>query len=126
MAQAFLRAQDIVDIADSELERLEGKHKSDVEEEILQHVGSACIRGFLWWRHIHLTTRAEAEDIFHGRNPERWWSRADTLAERHHHEMSAWSSIRETALGALERGDKKVLMDAAEIARVRKAAPLQS
>lgn len=124
MAQAFLRAQEIAEISVAEIARLDELYAKDVEAGIKQYEGIPSIRGFLWWRHIHQTTRQEAEDAFYGRKPERWWSKADRLKEDHLRQIGAWESIKEAALGAVERGDKKVLLDAADIARIRKAAPL--
>lgn len=124
MAQAFLRAQEIADIAIAEIEHLDDQYAKDVEAGISQHIGKASIRGFLWWGRIHHSTRLEAEDVFYGRKPERWWSQAENLQEQYARNLSAWKAIKETALGALERGDKKILLDADDIARIRKAAPI--
>ncbi|GEM_PF-4462520 len=124
MAQAFLRAQEIADIATAEIERLDDQYNKDVEASIEQHEGQPSIRGFLWWRRIHLSTRAEAEDTFYGRNSDCWWSPADKLQEKHTRRVGSWMTIKEAALGAVERGDKKVLLDATDIACIRKAAPL--
>ena len=124
MAQAFLRAQEIADIAVAEIALLNDQYEKDVEAGIKQYEGRVSIRGFLWWRHIHHTTRQEAEDIFYGRNSDCWWSKADRLKEGHLRQIGAWESIKEAALGAVERGDKKVLLGAGDIARIRKAAPL--
>ena len=124
MAQAFLRAQEIADIAIAEIARLDEQYEKDVETGIKEYEGQTSIRGFLWWRHIHHATRQEAEDTFYGRNSDCWWSPADRLAEKHHRQIGAWESTKEAALGAVERGDKKVLLCADDIARIRKAAPL--
>ncbi|HWD14303.1 MAG TPA: hypothetical protein VG519_13215 [Pseudochrobactrum sp.] len=124
MAQAFLRAQEIADIAVAEIARLDDQYEKDVEAGIKKYEGQASIRGFLWWRHIHHASRQEAEDIFYGRNSDCWWSPADKLQEKHSRRVGSWMTIKEAALGALERGDKKVLLDAADIARIRKATPL--
>lgn len=124
MAQAFIRAQEIADIAINEIERLDDQYAKDIEAGIKKYEGQPSIRGFLWWRHIHQSTRQEAEDVFYGRNSDRWWSPADRMQEKHSRQIGSWTTIKEAALGALERGDKKVLLDAADIARIRKAAPI--
>ena len=124
MAQAFLRAQEIADIAIIEIERLDEQYAKDIEAGIKKYEGRPSIWGFLWWRHIHHTTRQEAEDAFYGRHSDCWWSPADRLQEKYSRRVGSWMTIKEAALGAVERGDKKVLLDDADIARIRKAAPL--
>lgn len=123
MAKAFLRAQDVVEIATRRIAELEAAHAAEREEHIAKYEGVPELRGRLWWKHVHVTTRQEAEDRYYGRGDYySWHCYADGVERYYRRCVKEWRAILETAQGAIEYGDKKVLLDDKEVAMIRGAA----
>jgi len=122
MAKAFLDAKSVSVIASAEIDRLEGERASKQEERIQSLVGTPVLKGCLWWRHIHIRTRQEAEDIFHGRGSDSWYPPVWRHEERYGGRISNMRNILNAALGAIARGDGKVMLGHDEIASITTAA----
>ncbi len=122
MAKAFLKAQEIADIAKAEIARLEKERDDAIEAVIAANVGVPMLRGHLWWKRIHLRTRQEAEDWFYGRGSDSWFPPSYGLKMKYSGDIRQMGSIRDAAMGAIERGDSTVLLDHDEIAAIRAAS----
>jgi hypothetical protein len=126
MAKAFLRAEEVAHIAAKEIERLDQEREKAKEEWISTRVGKPVLRGHLWRKHIHIQTQGEVEDIYYGRGTDDWYPPAVCVRSRFGARTKMMSDIRKSALGAIEHGDKTVMLDHDEIAAIRAAREANS